>query len=191
MAPLPAGRTYFYCSAPVGRWGETVASVGSWIESWRVAHPEAGDVLAAVEDWGRVVYDELYEVRAPRWSAGRCFLLGDAAHAMMPNLGQGANSAMVDALVLVRLLAASDGAVDDVGRRYEAIRRSFVGRIQTASRVAARVGTWRAPVARLLRRGMVALGQVGERFGQTGLHLAAGLNRAEEPYLQPFREAAR
>jgi 2-polyprenyl-6-methoxyphenol hydroxylase-like FAD-dependent oxidoreductase len=76
-------------------------------------------------------------VHAPRWSGERCSLLGDAAHAMMPNLGQGANSPMVDAMVLVRLIAAADdgaGALADVGARYEVIRRAFVRRIQAARR---------------------------------------------------------
>ena len=57
---------------------------------------------------------------------------------MTPNLGQGANSAMVDALVLVRLLHATldaGGSLDDVGRRYQTIRRPFVRRLQAASRV--------------------------------------------------------
>src|SRR5262249_35744357 len=113
IAPLAARRTYFYCSAPLGGWAETVGHIAPWIDSWRAAHAEAGEILAAVNDWTRVSYDELHEVWAPRWSGQRCFLLGDAAHAMMPNLGQGANSAMVDALVLVRLLAAAgEGATD-------------------------------------------------------------------------------
>jgi 2-polyprenyl-6-methoxyphenol hydroxylase-like FAD-dependent oxidoreductase len=189
IAPLPAGRTYFYCSAPLGRWDETVGRIGTWVDSWRAAHREAGDILAAVGDWTRVTYDELQEVRAPRWSGGRCFLLGDAAHAMMPNLGQGANSAMVDALVLVRLLAAAgdDGAaIDDVGTRYEGVRRAFVRRIQRASHVAGRVATWRSPAARLVRRAMLALGAMGERVSRSGLRLGAGLNPAEERFLGPL-----
>src|SRR5262245_32666550 len=193
IAPLPSGRTYFYCSAPLGSWSETVERIGPWTESWREAHREAAGILANVGDWSRVTYDELHEVHAPRWSGERCFLLGDAAHAMMPNLGQGANSAMVDALVVVRLLAATGdaaGALDDVGRRYEAIRRSFVRRIQVASHVAGRLATWRSPVARTVRRGMLALGALGERFAQSGLRLGAGVNPAEEPYLRPVTGAA-
>jgi 2-polyprenyl-6-methoxyphenol hydroxylase-like FAD-dependent oxidoreductase len=189
IAPLPAGRTYFYCSAPLGRWDETVAHIGPWIDSWRAAHHEAGDILAAVSDWTRVSYDEIQEVRAPRWSGERCFLLGDAAHAMMPNLGQGANSAMVDALVLVRLLAAAgdDGdALDAVGSRYEAVRHAFVRRVQRASHLAGRVAAWRSPAARLVRRGMLALGTMGGRISQSGLRLGAGLNPAEEGFLGPL-----
>src|SRR5262249_31955472 len=129
------------------------------------------------------------------WTNEGCFLLGDAAHAMTPNLGQGANSAMVDALVLVRLLAAADdgaGGLEDVGRRYEAVRRSFVRRIQWASHVLGSIATWRSPAARAVRRGILAISQVGERFGHSGLRLGAGLNPAEDPYLRPLAlESAR
>ena len=44
-----------------------------------------------------MLYDELQDVRVESWHEGPVFLIGDAAHAMTPNLGQGANSAMVDA----------------------------------------------------------------------------------------------
>lgn len=44
------------------------------------------------------------------WSAGRVVLIGDAAHATSPTLGQGAQSAMVDGYVLARLLARHEPA---------------------------------------------------------------------------------
>jgi len=47
----------------------------------------------------------------PLWNGGRVALLGDACHAMLPYLGQGANSAMEDAVVLSRAL---DAYADDV-----------------------------------------------------------------------------
>ena len=43
----------------------------------------------------------------PEWSSGRVTLLGDAAHPMLPYLGQGATAAIEDALVLARALAAN------------------------------------------------------------------------------------
>ncbi len=58
----------------------------------------------------------------PRWSAGRVSLLGDACHAMVPYLGQGANSAIEDAYVLARCLD-DDADVESALARYEKARR--------------------------------------------------------------------
>ena len=191
IAPLSQGRTYFYCSAPRGRWQESMRDVGPWIDEWRAALPEAGEILGAVVDWTCVSYDDLREVTVRRWWGGGCFLLGDAAHAMTPNLGQGANSAMVDALVLVRLLHAAlggDGSLDDVGRRYQAVRRPFVRRVQTASRIMSLVASWRSPAARLARRSILAVGELTERVVPAGLRLGAGHNPREETYLTPIAD---
>jgi len=46
-------------------------------------------------------------VPLPRWSSGRLTLLGDAAHPMLPHLGQGVNQALEDAVALATLLGAS------------------------------------------------------------------------------------
>jgi 2-polyprenyl-6-methoxyphenol hydroxylase-like FAD-dependent oxidoreductase len=58
----------------------------------------------------------------PRWSAGRIVLLGDAAHATTPGIGQGAAQAIEDAVVLADELAG-DGEAEDALARYEAVRR--------------------------------------------------------------------
>jgi salicylate hydroxylase len=71
----------------------------------------------------------------PRWYKVPVFFVGDAAHAMTPHLGQGANSSMVDALVLIRLLAScgtDDSMPDLAGARYEKVRQPFVTRIQAS-----------------------------------------------------------
>jgi FAD-dependent urate hydroxylase len=106
ICPLPNGQTYFFCNAPLGRWQETRdRGLDVWIDSWASFNTEAVEILRAVTDWDRVNYSELAEIHLDRWFVGRVFVAGDAAHAMTPNLGQGGNSAMVDALVLAQLLA--------------------------------------------------------------------------------------
>ena len=46
----------------------------------------------------------------PTWSHGRLTLLGDAAHPMLPHLGQGANQSIEDGMALATLLAQTDAA---------------------------------------------------------------------------------
>ena len=136
--PLPGERTAFMCSAPIGEWRRIVATqLEFWIESWRTHGAEVVALLNATLAWDRVSYHEVHEVRLRRWSHGRVFALGDAAHAVRPQLDCGASAAMVDALVLLQLLApALHGCVslDAAARHYERLRRPFVARAQRAAR---------------------------------------------------------
>jgi salicylate hydroxylase len=80
--------------------------------------------------WGIFDRDPL-----PRWSHGRLTLLGDAAHAMQPHMGQGANQAIEDAMalaILVRERSAAD--VSQVLISYENLRRERTATFQQGSR---------------------------------------------------------
>lgn len=76
--------------------------------------------------------------RDPRdqWTVGRVSLLGDAAHPMLPFLGQGANMAIEDGTVLGRCFAAA-ATVEEALARYEAARRERANGMQQLSRVRA------------------------------------------------------
>jgi FAD-dependent urate hydroxylase len=58
----------------------------------------------------------------PTWSRGRVTLLGDAAHTMSPDLGQGGCQAMEDAWVLTHFLTSTTHSVPDALARYQAER---------------------------------------------------------------------
>jgi salicylate hydroxylase len=58
----------------------------------------------------------------PRWSEGRVTLLGDACHATLPMLAQGAVQAIEDGYVLARAVAAHPADLPEAFRRYEAAR---------------------------------------------------------------------
>lgn len=83
--------------------------------------------------------DELYKwalhARDPldSWISGRVTLLGDAAHAMLPFMGQGAATAIEDGMVLARAL--SGYPVDEALQRYESARLSRTTMVQTNSRL--------------------------------------------------------
>jgi len=197
-APLPGAQTYFYCTAPRGRWPQILRDgLDPWIASWSggrsARQPEIQAILAAVGDWSRVTYDEPAQVWARRWCHPPVFLVGDAAHAMAPFLGQGANSALVDALVLVRLLAAAsnedpggdpiDLAV--VGRRYEAIRRRFARRLQASSRRQGGLATLRSAPARWLRDHLLPVLGRADWLDRRAALTTAGFNQAEQEWLSP------
>jgi 2-polyprenyl-6-methoxyphenol hydroxylase-like FAD-dependent oxidoreductase len=188
MCPLPAGKTYFYCSAPKGEWIDLLAKgLQPWVDSWRPYGAKVMAVLERVPDWHRVNYDELHEIRLKRWSSPPVFLVGDAAHGMTPNYGQGANCAMVDALVLITLLARAfygRSDLEETGRVYESVRRPFVNRIQNASARVGIIARWRSPGARLLRDSLLLVTSRIDALRARELRLIAGYNPKEESFLR-------
>ena len=111
------------------------AALAAHFSGW---DPVIGQIIAAISEpggsgfqWG--MYDR---APLPRWSTGRLTLLGDAAHPMLPHLGQGVNQALEDAVVLATLLRACAGSCD-VPRAlaaYERLRRDRTARVQLGSR---------------------------------------------------------
>jgi salicylate hydroxylase len=95
--------------------------------------PQARHLLARVETtfkWG--LYD-----REPlaRWTHGRLTVLGDAAHPMLPHMGQGANQAIEDAMalaILLRGVTAADAPAALI--RYQTLRRDHTARVQRSAR---------------------------------------------------------
>ena len=71
----------------------------------------------------------------PTWSKGRLTLLGDAAHPMLPHLGQGANQSIEDGMALATILSQVDNAdVPQALMAYERLRRERVAEVQLGAR---------------------------------------------------------
>jgi 2-polyprenyl-6-methoxyphenol hydroxylase-like FAD-dependent oxidoreductase len=70
----------------------------------------------------------------PRWSERRVVLIGDAAHAVSPNAGQGASLALEDAMLLAKLLAAAPDDHARVFAQFEAERKPRVERVVAEGR---------------------------------------------------------
>jgi salicylate hydroxylase len=99
-------------------------------EGW---DPRIGEVLRQVDKTFRwALYD-----REPLsiWSKGRLTLLGDAAHPMLPHLGQGANQSIEDGIALATILAQVDSPrVPAALLAYERLRRERVAQVQLGAR---------------------------------------------------------
>ncbi|MFN8533241.1 MAG: FAD-dependent monooxygenase [Dehalococcoidia bacterium] len=116
------------------------------VESWKV-HSEVSELLAAFEGADPTIEQVIRQTppelcfkwalfdREPleRWTVGRVTLLGDAAHPMLPFLGQGAGMAMEDGLVLARVLEQG-GPIPDALVRYEQARKERATAVQLESR---------------------------------------------------------
>ncbi len=80
-------------------------------------------------------------------------LLGDAAHPMTPNLGQGGCQAIEDAIVLDACLASA--APPDALVAYEAKRLARANRVVVESRRVGAIAQWSHPLACRLRDALV------------------------------------
>lgn len=109
-----------------GRVEDVAAAYAGWCE-------EVTSLIAAADE---VSLWALHD-RAPidRWSTDRLTLLGDSAHPMLPFLGQGANQAIEDAVVLAGCLReAGPDAIPAALDRYESLRRSRTTTVHERSR---------------------------------------------------------
>lgn len=133
VCPLPDDTSFFYAK---GLKNPSSSQLTAWVERWKNSCAEVGHVLQGA-DLNKLVRTEFREVCLNHWYRPPIFFIGDAAHAMKPNLGQGANSSMVDALVLVRLIAemySKPVDLERVGFEFQSIRKPFVSRVQWFAR---------------------------------------------------------
>ena len=126
------------CIVPEKHW-----DVEGWNEPGSLEH-----LRADFSDWSpslNAVLDEVSEPifrwalhdRSPleQWGVGRVTLLGDACHAMLPFMAQGACQGMEDAAVLCRLLSSTDQrGVPEALARYARIRQPRAAELQKRSR---------------------------------------------------------
>lgn len=165
-APLAGGRAYVFATANVPAGARSPdgekAELQRRFAGWHAPIPEIIDAL----DERDILRNDIAD-RPPlrSWGRGRITLLGDAAHPMTPNLGQGACQAIEDAVVLARHLGAiADGeeehgpragaATDQVTmalRAYEAGRIPRTSAIVRQSRQVGAIGQWEHPLAVRLR----------------------------------------
>jgi 2-polyprenyl-6-methoxyphenol hydroxylase-like FAD-dependent oxidoreductase len=128
--------------------GEPLAGADARPEGLRFAgwHDPIPALLEAA-DPGAVLHHDLYELPPLKtYTSGRVVLAGDAAHAMTPNLGQGACQALEDAVVLGQVMTDGDGLY-----AYDRKRRPRTQMITRRSRRMGAVGQWASPAAVSLR----------------------------------------
>jgi salicylate hydroxylase len=99
-------------------------------EGW---DPRIGSLLRQVKSTFRTALFDREPL--PTWTKGRLTLLGDAAHPMLPHLGQGANQSIEDGMALATILAQADRATAPAALlAYERLRRERVAAIQSGAR---------------------------------------------------------
>ncbi len=105
--------------------------------------------------------DDIYD-RKPlgrEWGCGRVTLIGDAAHPVLPNLGQGGCMAVEDAFELAKRLTTitKEESVPSLLRQFEASRCDRVNRVFTTSRQVGQLGQAENPIACFIRNWLYKL----------------------------------
>ena len=166
IVPLEDGRIYWYASklAEPGQFvGDERAAVLETFGDW---HPPIAELIAKTETVLR--HDIYYLARPlPSYVDGNVVLLGDAAHAMTPNLGQGACQALEDAAVLRAALSLHPGDLPAALAHYDRRRRPRSQAVAKASLQAGRyLSNVSNPVAVALRNTMLRLTPTGVSIRQ-------------------------
>ncbi|MFC6886480.1 MULTISPECIES: FAD-dependent oxidoreductase [Actinomadura] len=107
--------------------------------TWRESFPHLRELIDALD--GEARWDAFEFMELTSWSAGRVAVLGDAAHAQPPYLGQGGGCAMMNALGLAHAVTRRGGSPADRLRAWEAVERPVIQHTQRFSR---RLGTLNA-----------------------------------------------
>lgn len=159
LLPLGGGRVYWYLAQ---RGDPDPAALPDLLSVYGEAVREAAARTAA----GDVLVHRLYDRDpVPSWSRGSATLLGDAAHPMLPFLGQGACAALEDAVALGEA-AASGGSVEEALAAYERARLERTSALVSGSRKAAKAALLGSRLGRRLRDALVSAAPERARLRQ-------------------------
>ena len=153
------GELYWFLTknAPQGT-RQTKADALAVCRDWAAPVPQ---IIAATAEEAILHNDIVDRPPLPWWGSGRVTLLGDAAHASTPNLGQGACQALEDAVVLADCLSRTS-PVEAALRRYERMRLARTTAVVRDSWQAGKVLQLDSPVWEALRNWFLRT-RLGER----------------------------
>ena len=167
----PCSETDLYLALTMLHRDEAARAVPIDAALWAEAFPALAGVVHRIGGAGR--YDRFELLRLPRWSAGRVAVLGDAAHAMPPNIGQGGGCSMMNALSLAEHVTES-ADIPAALATWERRERPLTEHTQRISTFLGRPATWPRP----LQRGFFALAgrsrRIAELRSRTARHVPTG-----------------
>jgi 2-polyprenyl-6-methoxyphenol hydroxylase-like FAD-dependent oxidoreductase len=145
---MSGGRAYWYATltVPEGQGDPPQGRKRGLLDLFRGWHAPIEELIEATDEPAILRNDVYDRLPLPRWSVGAVSLVGDAAHPMMPDMGQGACQAIEDAVVLAACLART-GDVAGAPRASMSCRIPRTSRVVRESRRAGTIAQWSNPLA--------------------------------------------
>ncbi|MGD9944038.1 MAG: FAD-dependent oxidoreductase [Burkholderiaceae bacterium] len=144
---------------------------------WKRSFPHLAGMIdrcVAEAEWDKVMFVEFELIRLSRWYAGKVAILGDAANAMPPNLGQGAGIAMLNAWALAAHLDEHANAADALAA-WEAAERPLTEHTQRWSSMYSATTHWPDFMRALAMGATARIGWLRRRYQRTALTSPRGL----------------
>jgi len=110
------------------------AGLSAFKEEVLALNPSCGNLLDQITSQDQLTWARYHDVVMPRYHTDNCVVIGDAAHATSPQLGQGTNLALLDAVVLSSCLAQGSSVAHALAR-YTQTRRPHLHFYSQASRL--------------------------------------------------------
>lgn len=158
IVPLPDDRIYWYAllNGPAEDSAFAQYKVHDLSEKFADFHSPVSQVLAAMTD-EQLIRNDIYDLPPlSRFASGRVLLIGDAAHAVTPNLGQGACQAIEDGVMLMRCVAQQP-SIEAAFRSFELLRKQRVAMIAKRSLYIGKLAQLDRPLLCRLRDGVMRM----------------------------------
>ncbi len=147
ITPMSQERAYWFAQkyAPEGEEDKPGGRKNEILEMFHDWHDPIPSVIEATAE-SDILRNDIYELQhLHKWSHGRVTLLGDAAHAMTPNLGQGACQAIEDAIALANCLKETAN-IRATLKNYEKRRITRATRITRLAHYIGQAVQWENPI---------------------------------------------
>lgn len=135
----PCSEKELYIALTMLHKDETAKAIPVRREEWTRAFPNLEPLFNRIGEAGR--YDRFELIKLKRWSVGRVAIVGDAAHALPPNIGQGGGCAMMNALSLAFYLE-QESDIASALRLWEQNERPLTEHTQRISYILGLPTTW-------------------------------------------------
>ncbi|HEX7053119.1 MAG TPA: NAD(P)/FAD-dependent oxidoreductase [Burkholderiales bacterium] len=167
----PCSGTHLYLALTMLHEDEPARMLPLRKELWKASFPRLAPLVERIGEEAR--YDRFEYIRLKRWSAGRAAVIGDAAHAIPPNIGQGAGCAMMNALSLAFYLDRH-ATVEEALHAWERAERPLTDHTQRISLLFGMPAFWPPRLRRLFYAAAARSRWLDEQRTRTARHIPTG-----------------